>query len=549
MRKDSSKNNIEKINSGACFQKNPKKVENKFDNRKNPINIYKVNIKILSVRLFIVRKVINIGNQIKFGQVDIADIEIDPRCRDEITQMLLGLKYIYSNSEIRLKVFSILEKKVPKKDINNGRPGMDLWQIFVLAVLRVNCNSDWDKIQNLANEHMGIRQMMGLGTWFDSTKFPLQTIKDNAALLNVETVNMINVVAVNAGHGLVKKDEEELRGRCDSFVVETDVSYPTDINMLLKAMNKVIFLLAALCVLVDVVGWRKYVDNFKKIKKLFRKCQKLRHSTSKDDKKKGKQEKLILEAYQAYLQIAREFLSRARGTLEKISAMGDNYIFQVAEIEHYMAHALRQIDQIERRCANGEKIPHDEKVFSIFEEHTEWISKGKAGVPVELGLRVCILEGQYGFILHHRVMEKEVDVDVAVPMVKDALENFSELNGCSYDKGFWSPDNRKKLDELLDHLVLPKKGKLSANDKEREYSDEFIYYRHRHSAVESGINALENHGLDRCLDHGIDGFKRYVALAVLGRNLQKVGAVLQAKELKKLKRKKSADSGGLKKVA
>ena len=90
----------------------------------------------------------------------------------------------------------------------------------------------------------------------------------------------------------------------------------------------------------------------------------------------------------------------------------------------------------------------------------------------------------------------------------------------------------------MDHLVLPKKGKLSVEDKEREYSDEFIYYRHKHSAVESGINALENHGLDRCPDHGLGGFKRYVAMAVLGRNLQKLGAVLQAKQLKSLSRKK-----------
>ena len=218
--------------------------------------------------------------------------------------------------------------------------------------------------------------------------------------------------------------------------------------------------------------------------------------------------------------------------------MGNDYIFQIAEIERFMVHAERQIDQIERRVMNDETIPHDEKVFSIFEEHTEWISKGKAGVPVELGLRVCILEDQYGFILNHRVMKGEVDVDVAVPMVEGVLKYFPEFNGCSYDKGFWSPENKKRLDELLDHLVLPKKGKLSVDDKEREYSDEFIYYRHKHSAVESGINALENHGLDRCPDHGLGGFKRYVALAALGRNFQKVGAILLARELKSLSRKR-----------
>ncbi len=53
------------------------------------------------------------------------------------------------------------------------------------------------------------------------------------------------------------------------------------------------------------------------------------------------------------------------------------------EIERYLSHADRQIDQIRRRVVEGEKIPHNEKVFSIFEEHTEWISKGKAGVSDE----------------------------------------------------------------------------------------------------------------------------------------------------------------------
>jgi len=88
--------------------------------------------------------------------------------------------------------------------------------------------------------------------------------------------------------------------------------------------------------------------------------------------------------------------------------------------------------------------------------------------------------------------------------------------------------------------VLPKKGKLSDKDKEIEYSEEFIEVRRQHSAVESAINALEVHGLDRCLDHGLYGFKRYVSLAVLARNIQKVGAILRVKEKKAEERLKKA---------
>jgi len=65
--------------------------------------------------------------------------------------------------------------------------------------------------------------------------------------------------------------------------------------------------------------------------------------------------------------------------------------------------------RFEEEFVLDEKIPHEEKVFSIFEPHTEWISKGKAGVPQELGLQVCVLKDQYGFILHHLVMEQQTD--------------------------------------------------------------------------------------------------------------------------------------------
>ena len=105
---------------------------------------------------------------------------------------------------------------------------------------------------------------------------------------------------------------------------------------------------------------------------------------------------------------------------------------------------------------------------------------------------------------------------------------------CSFDKGFHSPENQEHLRGILDQVILPRKGKLSAINKEIENSEAFREARRKHSAVESSINALENHGLDRCLDHGIEGFKRYVALAVVARNIQIMGHVLQQKELKRL---------------
>ncbi len=328
-----------------------------------------------------------------------------------------------------------------------------------------------------------------------------------------------------------KKDADDLQGRCDSFVVETNVHYPTDINLLFDAIRKVITLVATLCTLCNLSGWRQGAHNIKSIKRLFRKAQQLKRSTSKDQVKKDKRDELIKAAHLEYINAATIFLDRVRTTLQSVNGGSLSAIAIVFSIENFIAHAERQIDQIHRRVILGEKIPHSEKVFSIFEEHTEWISKGKAGVPVELGLRVCILEDQYGFILHHRVMENETDDKIAILMIADCKNQFSALTSCSFDKGFHSPTNQKELPEYLEKVILPRKGKLSLKNRKLEYSPEFIKARHQHSAVESAINALEVHGLDRCPDHGIHGFKRYVSLAVLARNIQQLGVKIRQNEL------------------
>ena len=283
-------------------------------------------------------------------------------------------------------------------------------------------------------------------------------------------------------------------------------------------------------------GWRQHEHLIRKIKRQYRFIQKLKRSTSRNESKKAKREQEIIDAHQRYIDFVIPYIERAKKTVNNLVNCQKNNKKKIQEIETYIQDAELLISQIRRRVIQGEHIAHDEKIFSIFERHTEWISKGKAGVPQELGLMVCLLKEQHGFVLHHRVMENEKDVDVAVPMTEDAQRKFPSLKSCSYDKGFYSPGNKKELAKLLDNVILPKKGKLSCADKAIEHSPEFVQARYKHSAVESSINALENHGLDRCPDHGIDGFKRYVGLSILARNIQILGHILQQQRLAKPKR-------------
>ena len=119
------------------------------------------------------------------------------------------------------------------------------------------------------------------------------------------------------------------------------------------------------------------------------------------------------------------------------------------------------MDQVERRLLKGETIAHDEKVFSIFEEHTRWVSKGKAGCAVELGVPVCVVEDQFQFILHHKILWEGSDTDIAVSVIEETQALHRDLRVCSFDRGFHSPGNRAQLDAMLDLNALPRKGRLS----------------------------------------------------------------------------------------
>jgi len=484
------------------------------------------------------RKVIE--EQMQIGQKDIGSIELDLNSRDEIPKLLMGLQYIYTTNELRTSVFNLLSTLTPPAiNPDKGRRGMDYWKILVLGTLRLCCNWDYDKLKQIADNHYTVRLMLGHSEFNFEERYPLQTLKDNVCLLTPEVLNDINRCVVNYSRKLLVKGEQDtFHARCDSFVLETNVHYPTDINLLLDAMRKVISLIAVACAKQRIPDWRQSEHNSRKLKKLYQKAQRLKRSTSKNPEKKHKREQHIKDAHTAYLNMAASFLDKAKVTIEKLRSTSLSEMLRILEIEKYMDHAYRQIDQIHRRIIMGEQIPHDEKVFSIFEEHTEWISKGKAGVPQELGLKVCIIEDQYGFIINHRVMQNQSDDQVCVPIIKETKEHFPNLIGCSFDKGFYSPENVNKLKPILQNVVLPKKGKLSRCEKETQLTDEFIQARKQHSAVESAINALENHGLDRCPDRGLDAFMRYTSLAMLARNIQILGNILQQKELKREQRRK-----------
>ena len=164
--------------------------------------------------------------QPQLGATAIGAILLNPQSRDDIPAVLQGLQCVYCDPARRAELFALLEEHVrPGADRRVGRPGMDLWQVLVMGILKQGVNCDFDRLHELVNNHIQVRQMLGLGAvGFDSGRFGLQTVIDNVALLSVDLLEQVNRVLVAAGRAVAgRQPGASLAGRCDSFAVETDV--------------------------------------------------------------------------------------------------------------------------------------------------------------------------------------------------------------------------------------------------------------------------------------------------------------------------------------
>ena len=196
--------------------------------------------------------------QMQFGQVAIEDIWLDPKSRDDIPAVLRGLQHVYA--ERRDELFGLLEAHIlPGTDRAVGRPGMDLWRVLVLGVLKQGLRCDFDRLQDLANNHRTVRAMLAHGDFDADGRYELQTLVDNVSLMTPELLSAVGRLVAGSGHAVAgKKPGEPLRGRCDSFAVETDVHYPTDVSLLWDAVRCAIREAARAAGRHGVGGWRQW---------------------------------------------------------------------------------------------------------------------------------------------------------------------------------------------------------------------------------------------------------------------------------------------------
>ena len=428
--------------------------------------------------------------QITLGRLLIQDTKIPTAKRSgALPALCASLKEIFVNPKYNTQVFDILEKKIQYGKQKTGRPGMDLWQIFVLSQVRLCQNISYDELHHIANYDTLVRQIMGIESMagFPKQEIKYQNIIDNVSLLDDETVKKLNAVIIEFGHDTFKKKEEgALRLKTDSFVVESNVHFPTDYNLLWDSARKSIDMVNKLQEKHNLPGWRKISNWHKDLKNKMRALSRASSSGGK-----GKQERVKTTT--------KKYLTKAKALLKKLDKskanfpqkdIADRIIF--LELVHFMELLQKHIDLLERRVIKGEKIPHDEKMFSIFEEYTEWITKGKMRPNVELGKKTAITTDQFNLIVDYQIMDHQSDSQI-VPELKERIVEKYTIASWSFDKGFWHKDNKALLSKVVEGtLVLPKKGKCNKEEVEEEHKSIFKKLRHKHSAIESNINELEH---------------------------------------------------------
>ncbi len=463
----------------------------------------------------------------------VPEVRLNTDCRDEIIPILRALPHIYGRPELRDELLDAVAHDVNGTTrADRGRPGMAYWSILVLGAVRLGCDLDYDRLQNLAEEHRSLRRIMGIDGRGDDQTSDGRCLRDNICPLSPDTIERLNPLIVAEGHRLVPEAAEAVRG--DSFVVATDVHYPTDSSLSGDGLRTIVPTARRLAGLLGVGGWRQHGPPLRAVKKHLRAINRVAASKGRDYRQR------LQDAYRAWLDMADRILARATELLDPawfpISPGPASRTIERLRTKwlDFVGMTIHTCDQARRRVLAEESIPDGEKLFSPFEPQTRPIVRGKVPRPIEFGHRVLVIEDGAGFVCHYAVLPHgAVDSDVVVEEMRRVQDRLGgRIRRASFDRGFHSPEDRRQLAERVAQPCLPAKGHVQAERQERAATVAFRRARRRHPGVESAIGALQSgDGLGRCRDRAFGGDGRYVGLGILGRNLHVPGKLLIAREV------------------
>jgi transposase, IS5 family len=417
------------------------------------------------------------------------------------------------------------------KNPDKGRPGLTASQVLRSLVLMRVKNWDYRELSERIADGCTLRQF---------TDFYCDPVPKHDAFnrginrLTPETLASVNDMVVEAAVELGLEDGEKLR--VDTTVVETDIHHPTDSTLLWDVVRVVARLVGRLA----KAQGRRRIKGFRDRRRAARRrMQELQRMTARQ------RDERQAETYRALIEIAEEVVANARAAVDAtgksrgkdVQAMVEIDVLR-AEIAHYCDLGDRVISQARRRVLNREQVPNAEKIFSIFEPHTDLIMRGKARTPVEFGHKVFLAESAIGLITQCEVLDgnpaDEVHVTPSLKRHRETFQHAPELY--AGDRGFDSARNVTACEKAgVEMICLPQRGGGRTAEREAlEKSAPFKKGQKFRAGVEGRISVLfRGRGMKRCLAEGAEHFKLFVGAAVLANNLMIIGAELSERSTRR----------------
>ena len=406
---------------------------------------------------------------------------------------------------------------------DTGRSGLTPRQILRSLVLMRVKNWDYRELRERIADGCTLRRF---------TDFYCQRVPKHDAFqrgfvrLTPETLRAVNELLVQAAVAAGLEDGRKLR--VDTTVVQTDIHHPTDNTLLWDVVRVVTRLVGRLAAVMER-RIRGFCNRTRAARRRMQALQRMT-TTQRHERQTGK--------YRELIGIAEEVVERARGALRHTRKVrGKDPLSELAieelrkEIDRYCGLGDRVIDQARRRVLEGEQVPNAEKIYSIFEPHTDLIKRGKVRTPVEFGHKVFLAESAQGLITQYEVLSgNPSDEDHVVPSLKRHKEAFGsapELYGS--DRGFFSDRNVTSCErDGVKVVCIPQRGGKKTPEREAyEKSPAFKKGQRFRAGIEGRISVLfRGRGMKRCLAEGHERFELWIAAAVLANNLMTIASLL-----------------------
>lgn len=422
-------------------------------------------------------------------------------------------------------VYEALAKRSPKSR-TRGRRGTPAEVVMRLLLLKHIRNWSFDVLEREVRANLVYRDFTRVG----ASKVPDSKSMGRWELaLGPEEVQKIHerVVEIAQGNQVVKGRKMRL----DTTVVETNIHYPTDSNLLGDGVR---VLIRAMKRIVEIAGEQgaKLRDRSRSVK--FRILEIGRIARTRG----GPNRERLQQGYEKLLSTVGRVVGQAKRFSSEITAgvKRSADVMQQAALEglrkelDIFAPRVRQVmRQAKQRIFGGDTHVAD-KLVSIFEPTTEIIRKGKASKPTEFGKMVKIQESENQIITDYAVYEKRPSDS---ELVVAALDVHEKRLGCTPrlvagDAAFFSAKNEAAAhDRGVKRVCIPSRSTKSADRKREQKKRWFKQGQKWRTGCEGRISVLKRrHGLRRCLYKGDAGMKRWVGLGVIADNLHHLGTVL-----------------------